>query len=162
MLATPSPIGTDIFVYCFFCKTIKLRRQNTSEFIVLFNQTAWTKEKNKIPNGCSIPSLLHTWLLLFKRHAQQKQRRNVITFPGAWQSPLQWPLQALLLTQIHHQWLNTTPQCQFFANGCAKCEEISWTVQGPHHKDDGNWGYSAINITKPLIISALAGFSICI
>lgn len=31
----------------FFYKTIKLKRQNTGEFILLFNLTAWKKQKNK-------------------------------------------------------------------------------------------------------------------
>lgn len=49
-LAAPSPIGMSVFcrvTRLFFYKTIKLKRQNTGEFILLFNLTAWKKQKNK-------------------------------------------------------------------------------------------------------------------
>lgn len=48
-LLPPFPTGTGIcrVTRLFFYKTIKLERQNTGEFILLFNLTARKKQKNK-------------------------------------------------------------------------------------------------------------------
>lgn len=104
-------------------------------------------------DGCSIPSLLHTCLLLFKSYAQGKQSRKRVVFPGAvcsdhcrhcsshgyiasgWTQGL-----SSSSLQIAVKSANTTDHARLLSWG-------QWT-----------WRYSASNTTNSLMISALTGF----
>lgn len=95
-------------------------------------------------------------LLLFKSCEQGKEEGTWLPsqgLSGAVCSDLHRPccLHGYIISGCTHRLCSRSLQIT-----CARCKEIPWAVQGSRYGADGNWGYSATNITKTFL--AISGF----